>query len=98
MCKLLTKIFQYSSNTEVRDILKENTTLNNKKNGTFGNIPTKPLKELCDICVPALNEIWNKEIVTHKSFPNNLKLVDVTSVFNKEDASLLKNYRPVFYR
>ena len=34
----------YFCNTEVRDILKETTTLNNKKNGTFGNIPTKLLK------------------------------------------------------
>ena len=33
----------YFSNTEVGDILKETTTLNNKKNGTFGNIPVKYL-------------------------------------------------------
>ena len=32
----------YFSNTEVSDILKETTALNDKKNGTFGNIPTKP--------------------------------------------------------
>ena len=82
----------YFSNTEVRDILKETTTLNNKKNGTFGNIPTILLKEVADICAPELNDIWNKEIITQKSFPNNLKLADVTHVFKKEDASLLKNY------
>ena len=34
------------SNTEVSDILKETTTLNNKKNGTFCNIPTKLLKDV----------------------------------------------------
>ena len=34
------------SNTEVSDILKETTTLNNKKNGTFRNIPTKLLKDV----------------------------------------------------
>ena len=33
--------------------------------------------------------------MTQKSFPNNLKLEDVTPVFKKEDASLLNNYRPV---
>ena len=54
----------YFSNTEVSDILKETTALNNKKNGTFGNIPTKLLKEVLDICAPALNDIWNKEIIT----------------------------------
>ena len=62
--------------------------------GTFGNIPTKLLKEVSDICAPALNDTWNKEI-TQQSFPNNLKLADMTPVFKKEDASLLKNYRPV---
>ena len=85
----------YFSNTEVSDILKETTALNNKKNGTFGNIPTKLLKEVSDICAPALNDIWNNEIITQKYFPNNLKLADVTPVFKTEDASLLKNYRPV---
>ena len=85
----------YFSNTEVSDILKETTALNNKKNGTFGNIPTKLLKEVSDICAPALNDIWNNEIITQKCFPNNLKLAHVTPVFKKEDASLLKNYRPV---
>ena len=73
----------YFSNTEVSDILKETTALNNKKNGTFGNIPTKLLKEVSDICAPALNDIWNNEIITQKCFPNNLKLADVTPVFKK---------------
>ena len=85
----------YFSNTEVSNILKKTTALNNKKNGTFGNIPTKLLKEMSNICLPALNDIWNKEIVTQKSFPNNLKLADVTPVFKKEDASWLQNCRPV---
>ena len=50
------------------DILKETTALNNKKNGTFGNISTKVLKEVSDICELALNKIWNNEIITQKSF------------------------------
>ena len=41
----------YFSNTEVRDILKETTALNNKKNGTFGNIPIKILKKVSFICL-----------------------------------------------
>ena len=64
----------YFSNTEVSDILKEVTTLNNEKNDDFVNIPTKLLKEVSDICAPALNDIWNNEIITQKCFPNNLKL------------------------
>ena len=38
------------SNTEVRDILKETAASNNKKNGTFGNIPAKRLKDMSGIC------------------------------------------------
>ena len=67
----------YFSKTKVRDILKETAALNNKKNDTFGNIPTKLLKEVSDICARALNDIWNKEMITQKSFPNNLQLADV---------------------
>ena len=33
----------YFCNTDVSDILKETTALNNKMNGTFGNTPTKLL-------------------------------------------------------
>ena len=50
---------------------------------------------MSDICAPALNDIWNNEIITQKGFPNNFKLADVTPVFKKEDAFLLKNYKPV---
>ena len=75
----------YFSNIEVSDILKKTTHLNNKKNGTFGNISTKLLKEVSDICAPALNDTWNNEIITQKCFPKNLKLVDVTPVLKKED-------------
>ena len=86
----------YFFNTKVlRDILKETTALNNKKNNTFGNIPTKLLKEVSDICAPALNDIWNKEIIPQKGFANNVKLADVTPAFKNEAASLLRNYRPV---
>ena len=42
-----------------------------------------------------LNDIRNKEVITQKSLPNNLKLADATPVFKKQDVSLLKNYRPV---
>ena len=56
------------SNSEVTDILKETTSLNNKENGTFGNITTKLLKEVSDICAAALNDIWNNEIITQKCF------------------------------
>ena len=56
----------------------------------FGNIPTKLLKEVSDICAPALNDIWNNEIITQKCFPNNLKLADVTHVFKKRGYFIAK--------
>ena len=76
-------------------MLKETTALNNKKNGTFDNIPTKRVKEVSDICALPLNDIRNKEVIAQKSLPNNLKQADATPVFKKQDVSLLKNYRPV---
>ena len=34
-------------------------------------------------------------MVTQGFFPNELKLADVTPVFKKDDATLVKNYRPI---
>ena len=68
------------------------TTASNSKKRYY---PTKLLKEVSDICAPALNDIWNKEIIPQQSFPNNPKQADVTPVFKKENTSLLKNNRSV---
>ena len=53
---LVNQSFHFS-NTQVSDILKETTALNNKKNGDFGNIPTKGLKGVPNICTTPLNNI-----------------------------------------
>ena len=63
----------YFSNTDVGDILKESTALKNKKNGAFVNVSTKRLKEVSDVCSPPLYDVWNKEIIMQKSFPNKFK-------------------------
>ena len=81
--------------TETDDIIKEISNLDNKKNGTFKNIPTRRLKDVSDICSPILASIWNEEILINKHFPTNLKLADVTPVFKKKDKNLVENYRPV---
>ena len=52
---------------------------------------------MSDICAPALSDIYNKEIITQKSFPNNLKQAGVTAVFNKDDVSLLKSSSAVSF-
>ena len=77
------KNYFYFSKIDVSSILTETTALNNEKNSTFGNIPRRLLKEVSDICAPALNDIWNNEIIRQKCFPNNLKLGNVTPVFKK---------------
>ena len=40
-------------------------------------------------------DIWNIRIVRNKIFPINLKLADISPIFKKDDATLVKNYRPV---
>ena len=43
---------------------------------------------MSDICTPPLNNIRNKLNHTKKSFPNNLKLAHMKSLFKKEDTSV----------
>ena len=45
---------------------------------------------MSDIWTSSLNNIFNKEKNPQKSFPDNLKPMDVKPVFNKEEVSLLK--------
>ena len=59
--------------------------LDNKKHGTFKNIPTRRLKDVLDICSPILENIWNEKILLNKIFPENLKLADVSPIFEKKD-------------
>ena len=40
-------------------------------------------------------DIWNIQIVRNKIFPTNLKLADIRPIYKKDDATLVKNYRPV---
>ena len=80
------------------NILKEIINLDNKKNGTFKNIPTRQgycVKDVSDVCSLVLANIWNEEILLNKNFPENLKLADVTPIFKKKDKTFVENYRPV---
>ena len=48
------------------------------------------------MCSPVLANIWNKEILLNKNFPENLKLAaDVTPIFKKKDKTFVKNCKPV---
>ena len=54
------------------------------------NIRTKQLKQVIDIVVDLLMEIWNVEI-----YPGNLKLADISPIYKKLEKSFVDNYRPV---
>ena len=43
-----------------------------------------PLKYVSDFCGPALTNIWNEDILLHKNFPENHKLVDVLSTLKRK--------------
>ena len=86
----------FSFNMLDRQIIsKEVLLLDSKKNGTFKNIPPKVLKESVSECSPILSNIWNNEMVAGGLFSDSLKLADVSPIFKKDDASQVKNYRPV---
>ena len=59
------------------NIQQEILNLNSKKPGTFGNIPTKMLKNTSDICNVAPQNIWKSEVLGKLYFPNKLKLTDM---------------------
>ena len=81
-------------NVTISEIENELQKLNSKKSSTLNNIPTKILKSNKDICSSTLHMIFN-ESLNNSSFPDELKLADITTIFKKEDATFEKNYRPV---
>ena len=74
------------------DIKLEIRLLNPQKATTHKNIPPKILKLSSEATV--LHRLFN-ETITKGVFLDNLKLVDVTPVFKKDDPFNKKNYRPV---
>ena len=71
--------------TEVNaaEILLEINDLDDKKAGTFMNIPAKRLKEVGDIVAGTLAQIWNEEIFKNKKFAAQLKVADITPLHKK---------------
>ena len=80
----------YSTEISVSEMTKELSSLNSKKAGTFGDIPTKVLKVSSDICNKVLQKIWNSEILGKQYFHQN-----ITTVFKKKEPMQAENYRPV---
>ena len=69
-------------------------TLNVSKPTTYKNIPAKILVENSDICSGYITNIYNNSILTG-SFPNAMKLADITPSHKKDDKTNKENYRPI---
>ena len=65
-----------------------------KKANLTGNIPARILKGCVDSYISVLTKILNASL-ERGCFPNQLKLAEVTPVFQKEDERNKENYRPV---
>ena len=86
-------IFKFSE-VELGEVEKQIGKLNPRKATTSNNIPTKLLKENSDICSTVLHKLINTSI-TSGTFPDQLKIADISPVFKKDDATNAKNYRPI---
>ena len=86
--------FSFSKVT-ISDIEIEIRHLNIKKASTFLNISAKQLKQVEEVIVEPLMQIWNKEIIENKKFPSKLKYADITPIFKKLECISKENYRLV---
>ena len=78
----------------ISEIEKELRELNSNKATTFGNIPTKILKQSSKSCSDTLQEPFN-DALRDGHFPDKLKCADVRPVFKIDDPTKAKNYGPV---
>ena len=60
---------------------KELREINSNKATTFGNIPTKILKQSSKSCSETLHKLFN-DAIRDGYFPYKLKCADITPVFN----------------
>ena len=82
------------SMTNVDEIMTEINNLNINKPTTFNNIPAKLIVETNDICSPFICRIFNDSII-NCTFPDSLKMADVTPVHKKDETTIKDNYRPI---
>ncbi len=78
----------------VDNMKNEIDELNPSKSTTFKSIPPKLLKNESDLVSTPLQIIFNNS-VEQSSFPDELKLADVSSLFKKEVKTFKGNYRPI---
>ena len=68
--------------------------LNATKPTTYNNIPAKILVEYCDIYASPIHRLYNYSTL-NGTFPDAMKLADITPSHKKNDKSSKDNYRPI---
>ena len=76
------------------DIDKEVQLINPKKASTSDSIPPKILKISSEVSADTLHNLFNDMLKTG-NFPDNLKLADITPIFEKKNLLHKVNYGPV---
>ena len=80
--------------TDLKNVVDEIFNLDDSKVSPIDSIPSKILKENCNIFAPKIVLDFNSSITTG-IFPQKQKLADITPVFKKLDKHYKTNYRPV---
>ena len=76
------------------DVVKEINDINPNKSSSKDSIPPKMLKISSEATANILQKLLNDSLETG-TFPDSLKLADVTPVFKKKDPLNTTNFRPV---
>ena len=95
--KYLSRVNQntcYLSPIIVSEIVSIIQSLDNNKSIGPNSIPTKILKQACDILSKPLTDIGNK-MFSSGIYPDILKLAKVITIHKKESKTLVSNYRPI---
>ena len=89
----LSQCFSFAS-ISISEAKKQIKNLNISKASQTTDIPTKLIKDNCNIFVGLIKNCFD-ESLCQSVFPQDLKLADVTPVFKKDNRSDKFNYRPV---
>ena len=66
------------------EVEKEINSINNKKANPFNTIPSKILKISSECSAGTLTSLINKSSTSSKKFSSNLKLADITPIYEKK--------------
>ena len=68
--------------------------MNRNKPTTYNNIPAKLLIDNVNVCAPDITRIYNDSVL-NCTFPDLLKMADITPAHEKDETTLKDNYRPI---